>query len=238
MKTYLLSLSFLLLAGIVYSQDQPTQSQSAAQAQPQQPEFKQKTLNNHIKGGFYIKFGASLPMGEYANNHQYLYKYKTSFDTVTFNKAKFGGILEMGYLIYLGPAFAKNHLRAGIDATFLGVSFNPTDQILPSNSSSSKKLQYWYYFAGQKFGPLLTINPVDYLMIDLSYKINATAVWYNSMLGTNFTINEVSLGIRYRLILFAFQYNWGKVKFTYNQDDNPTYKVDVTTFRILLGLKF
>ena len=236
MKTYFLLFSFLLFANLAYSQDQPPQSQPPSQTQ--QPEFKQQPLKNHIKGGFYLKFGGSFPMGEFNNDHQYLYNYPKTVDTIKFNRGKFGGVLEMGFLIYLGPSFARKHLRAGIDATFFTLSFNPTDQKLPPNSSSTKKYQYWYFFGGQKFGPLFTINPVDYLMIDLSYKINATAAWYNNMWGMNLALNEVSLGIRYHVILFAFQYNWGKVKFTYNQLDNPTFQVDVTTFRVLIGFKF
>ena len=121
---------------------------------------------------------------------------------------------------------------------FLPCRSIPTDPLLAPDVSASKKLEYYYYFAWQKFGPLLTINPVDYLMIDLSYKLNATAAWYHSMWGSSYTLNEVSLGLRYRVMLFAFQYNWGKVKFTYNQGDNPQYWVDYSTFRIIMGLKF
>jgi len=166
MRTYLLLLTFLLLAGFACSQDQPPQTQQAAQTptqvQTQKPEFQQKEMINHINSGFYIKFGGSIPMGEFANQHNNIYHYQNGRDTVKFNQAKFGGALEFGFLIYLGPAFAHNHLRAGIDATFFAISFNPTDQTLPPNTSASKKMDYWYYFGGQKFGPLLTINPIDH----------------------------------------------------------------------------
>ena len=215
MKKHLLPLLFLLLVSVVYSQDE-----------------------NHIHGGFYLKLGGSFPMGEFANPHLNKYPYQGTTDTIKFNQAKIGGALEVGFLIYLGPSFARHHLRAGIDATFFAVSFNPADQTLPPNSSATKKYEYWYYFGGQKFGPLFTINPVDHLMIDLSYKINASAGWYHSMFGMNLAMNEVSLGIRYRVILFAFQYDWGKIKYTYNLADNPKYQVDVTTFRALIGFKF
>jgi len=232
MKTFFISCFLLLFAVNVFSQDQPIQVQT------QKPVSTQSPSRNLISSGFYLKIGGSIPMGEFAKDHINLYNYKGSVDTIKFNQAKFGSLMELGFLIYLGPAFANNHLRAGIDATFLAVSFNPTSQTLPENSSASKKLEYWYYFAGQKFGPLITINPVDYLMIDLSYKLNATAAWYHSMWGSSYTVNEVSLQLRYRLMLFQFQYNWGKVKFTYNQDNNPTYMVDNSTFRLVVGLKF
>ncbi|MEI7490941.1 MAG: hypothetical protein WCK92_06060 [Bacteroidota bacterium] len=233
MKKCFLSLMFVLfISAFVFAQDQPAQTQM-------QPQTTQKKVGeNHIKSGFYLKLGGSFPMGEFANPHANYYKYQGKTDTIKFNKAKAGFVFEFGFLIYIGPSFANHHIRAGIDATFLTASFNPTDQTLPANSSSSKKLEYWYYFGGQKFGPVLTINPVDYLMIDLSYKLNATAAWYNSMWGSSYTLNEASLGLRYKFMLFAFQYNWGKVKFTYNHDDNPTFKVDNTTFRVLIGFKF
>ena len=238
MKQFLVLTFVMLLPGLMlFSQDQPPQQQQQSQPQDQKPATQQTNLQNNIHGGFYLKLGVCVPFGEFANQHLNLYPYNGKIDTIKFNQAKFGGAFELGYLIYLGPSFAGKHLRAGIDATFLAVSVNPTDQPLPPGSSSSKKLEYWYYFGAQKFGPLFTINPVDHLMIDLSYKLCASAVWYNSMIGTSFTLNEVSLGLRYRLILFAFQYDWGKVKFTYNHDDNPIYWVDVSTYRILLGIK-
>jgi hypothetical protein len=198
---------------------------------------EQTQIPNNIRSGFYIKGGGSFPMGEFTNNHSFYYKYQGKTDTITFNQAKFGPVFELGYLIYIGPAFANNHLRAGIDATFLTASFNPTDHAVPANSSSSKKLEYWYYFVGQKFGPVITINPVDHLMIDLSYKLNATAAWFHSMWGSAYTLNELSLGIRYKVILFGVQYNWGKIKYIYNQDDNPSFDIDYSTLRLVVGIK-
>lgn len=234
MKKYLLAASFILFGTILaLAQEQPIQQQQSAQSKtgPQ-------SIKNNIHSGFYLKVGGSFAVGKFASTSTYYYNYKTYKDTITYYKAKIGPALELGWLIYIGPAFAGNHIRAGIDATFLTMSFNPTDPLLAPDVSASKKLEYYYYFAGQKFGPLLTINPVDYLMIDLSYKLNATAAWYHSMWGSSYTLNEVSLGLRYRVMLFAFQYNWGKVKFTYNQGDNPQYWVDYSTFRIIMGLKF
>jgi len=235
-KQLFLPLAFLFITGLAaYSQDQPSQQQQ--QQQPQEKAQREVT-KNHIRSGFYIKFGASIPMGDFAIQKVFNHPYQGMIDPITFNRASTGGALDLGYLIYIGPAFAGKHLRAGIDATFLTASFNPGDQPLPPGTSNSKKLEYWYYFVGQKFGPLITINPVDYLMIDLSYKINATAAWYNSRWGKNLAMNEVSLGLRYKIILFSFQYNWGKVTYTHNQDDNPKFVLDNTTFRILVGFKF
>ena len=229
MKIFFLTLvCFTIVSTLSYSQEQPPQQQQVQSRQP--------THQNHLNSGFYIKLGGSFPMGEFAN--QQLYNDQGKTDTIAFNRGKFGGVFELGYIIYLGPAFAKNHLRAGLDATFLAMSFNPSDQNLASGSSSTKKLQYWYYFAGQKFGPIFTINPVDYLMIDLSYKINATAAWFNNMWGMNLALNEVSFGIRYRVIMFGFQYNWGKVNYTYNNDNSLKCLVDNSTYRVLIGFKF
>ena len=230
MKPVLIFMCLLLVTTeIVYSQEQ----QASSAPEPFKPETK-----NHIHSGFYIKLGGVFPMGNFTANHQNLYPYQGKIDTINFNAARFGGAFELGYLIYLGPSFAGKHLRAGIDATFMTFSFNPTNQVLPANSSSTKKYEYWYIFGGQEFGPVLTINPVDRLMIDLSYKVNATAAWYHSMFGLNLANNEVSLGFRYMLMMFAFQYDWGSVNFTYNHDDNPKYNVDNSTFRILIGFKF
>ena len=234
MKQFILA-AFFILSGtlLVFAQEQPTQQQ-----QPSQTQSGPQLTKNRIRSGFYLKVGGSFAVNQFASNHVYYYNYRTYKDTITFYKAKIGPALELGWLIYIGPAFANNHMRAGIDATFITMSFNPTDPVLAPDVSASKKLEYYYYLAGQKFGPLLTINPIDYLMIDISYKLNATASWYHSMWGSNYTLNEVRLGLRYRVMLFAFQYNWGKIRYTYNQGDNPYYWVDYSTFRIIMGLKF
>ncbi|MEI8006364.1 MAG: hypothetical protein WCI48_09155, partial [Bacteroidota bacterium] len=107
MKISIIALSFLLLASIVYSQDQPTQTQTQpAQVQPLQPQTPQKAMPNHITSGFYLKLGGSFPMGNFTNNQKFTYTDNTNTQrSLTFNHGKFGGVLEMGFLIYLGPAF-------------------------------------------------------------------------------------------------------------------------------------
>jgi hypothetical protein len=158
--------------------------------------------------------------------------------------AKLGFAMDMGFLVYIGPAFANTHLRAGIDATFVSFSFNPIkSDSLPSDHSKSN---YWYYYIGQKFGPVLSICPIDRLVIDLSYKMNAYAAYnqhkkgteFKSDYGKNLTQNEISMNIRYSIILFSFQYNFGKTGFNNFSSDNPMVYVDNNTFRILVGFKF
>lgn len=149
--------------------------------------------------------------------------------------------MDLGFLIYIGPAFAGNHLRAGIDASFIALSYNPT-----SDTISGTKYKYWYYYVGQKFGPVLSICPVDRLVIDLSYKLNAYAAFvqhpigteFKSEFGKNLTQNEISMNIRYAIILFSFQYNFGKTSYNNFSNDNPMHNVENNTYRIMIGFKF
>jgi hypothetical protein len=213
--------------------------------QPQQ--VQQLRAPNYITSGFYMKFGPVFPTGAFATG--------TTFTTYTTNPvtpvpliylpAKIGAAMDLGYLIYIGPAFANNRLRAGIDATFLTFSFNSTQPI-----NKDKVANHYYYFGGQKFGPVFTINPVDKLMIDLSYKLNANFCYYYgewenisddllTKYGVTYLQNEVSISLRYRIAAFSFQYNFGNVTYDNVSSTKPTDRaIDVSTYRILIGLKF
>ncbi len=197
---------------------------------------------NHINPGFYIKLGPSFPLGTYAVGSSIMDKTDKGIYPSIYPQASLGGAMDMGFLIYIGPAFANNHLRAGIDATFISFSFNS----IKSDSISGPKTQYWYYYLGQKFGPVISVCPVDRLVIDLSWKLNAYVAYLHHQIrnevtdewGDNLTQNEISMNIRYSIMLFAFQYNYGKA--TYNDFDSskPKHLVDNTTYRIMIGFKF
>ena len=188
---------------------------------------------NQIKSGFTLKLGPVIPVGAFADGQTILNL--QAGDTATFVPAKTGANLGLGFLIYLGPGVAANHLRFGIDAGFIDIWFASAKR--PPTSGKSDN-EFWYYFVGQKFGPLITINPVDLLMIDLSYKLNANISWHNNDFGYNITGQEVQLNLRYRVILVSFLYNFGKVN--YNDFDNtrPKHNTDISTFRVLFGFKF
>ena len=141
----------------------------------------------------------------------------------------------MGYLIYIGPAVANNFLRFGIDATFLDGWFATAT---PPAGSDKKAVEFWYLFVGQKFGPLITINPIDKLMIDLSYKLNANISWHNSDWGANILGQEIMMNIRYRIIVASFIYNFGTINYNDFDKSRPNNELDISTFRILLGFNF
>ncbi len=196
-----------------------------------------------IRGGFYLKLGPSFPMGKYKtgqlaplgdygiNAHQY------------FQPAKMGAALDIGFLVYIGPSFAKQKIRAGIDVSFLTFTFNP---VTITTAMDGNKYQYWYLYGGQKIGPVITINPVDKLMIDLSYKLNAYVAFnryldmsvYTNKWGENLLQNEVSMSLRYSLVVFSVQYNFGKANFNDIDSSKPDLKVENNTLRLLVGLKF
>ena len=200
---------------------------ATAQDQPQ-PRPK------NIKSGFYLRMGPVFALGKYAEGQTIITEVDNWNEPSDFLPAKIGGALDFGYLIYIAPSFANNRLRAGIDATFFTTSFNTTNP-----SVSENKYKYWYYYVGQKFGPVITINPIDRLMIDLSYKLNAYIVYSNTNgWGKNLFQNEVSINIRYSLMMFSFQYNFGKANFNAFDKSNPDRYVENNTIRVLIGLKF
>ncbi|MFH1297542.1 MAG: hypothetical protein ABIJ04_09750 [Bacteroidota bacterium] len=192
---------------------------------------------NLIRGGFYLKLGPVFPMGSFATDQIIIDRPPYTPDTTNFFAAQIGGNLGLGYLIYIGPGVANNYLRFGIDACFLDGWFVTSTPDLPANSDK-KEMEFWYYFVGQKFGPLITINPVDRLMIDLSYKLNFNMSWYNSDWGYNIIGQEVMMNVRYRVILVAFQYNFGTMNYNDFDNSRPVHDIDISTIRVLLGFKF
>ena len=199
---------------------------------------------NRIKPGFYIKLGPTIPIGTFTKG--VTLKSPKPIDSThypsTYLPAKMGAAMDLGFLIYIGPAFANNHIRLGIDATFLSFWFNS----IKSDTMTGSKTQYWYYFVGQKFGPVISVCPIDRLVIDLSYKLNAYMAYNHHSIdndikdewGYNLTQNEISMNIRYSIMLFSFQYNFGKIKFNDLDSAKPSHYVDNSTYRIMIGFKF
>ena len=232
--TLLVICLFGVISNLLFAQD------SIPAKKAQTPAHK-----NYINSGFYFQIGPVFPNGKYATLKQVpISSPNSSTLSVTYLPAKIGVALDMGFLIYLGPSFAGNLLRAGIDATFLSISYNSTQPVDPKNS-----YEHYYYYAGQKFGPVFTINPIDRLMIDISYKLNANVAyhfdeWHNipnsdfSKYGVNLLQNEVSLSIRYIIMKFSVQYNFGNMKYDNVNKTRPNQTIETNTLRIMVGLKF
>jgi hypothetical protein len=200
-----------------------------------------------ITSGFYIKLGVVFPMDKFTQyqhldiTNPIITPHNYSLDYLS---AKIGGSMDMGFLIYLGPSFVNNFLRAGIDATFLSFWYNSSSPI-----DTKSKYEHYYYFVGQKFGPMITVNPVDKLMIDVSYKLNFNIGYHYdeweslsndqyAKYGKNLLYQEVSLSLRYRIMMFSFLYNFGKMTYDNLDDKRPDQKIQTNTFRVMFGLKF
>jgi len=206
--------------------------------------------SGNIHGGFYFKLGPSIPIGNYKTTQQLVDQYSSPKEILTYKPAKTGAALDLGYLIYFGPAFAGKHIRAGIDISFISLTFNPVSH---DSTMTGNKFQYWYLYGGQKIGPLITINPVDKLELDLSYKLNAFIAFntpaslsleanpkndYHNKWGDNLFQNEVSLSIRYSVVVVSVQYNFGKVMFNDLDSSHKNENLENNTVRIMFGLKF
>ncbi|MEI7663832.1 MAG: hypothetical protein WCK34_16615 [Bacteroidota bacterium] len=213
---------------------------------------KQKPARkNFISNGFYFQLGPVFPQGDYASGQDIrnlvadtALKGKDTLVDVKYKGAKMGAALDLGFLIYIGPSFAGKHVRLGIDATFLSLWFNS----IKSDGSSGGTDKY-YLYAGQKFGPVISINPVDRLIIDISYKINANFSFhdewgdgilkkYHSTYGANLLQNEFSLSVRYLIMKFAVQYNYGKMTYNNFNNSRPSQTIQANNLRIMIGLIF
>jgi hypothetical protein len=241
MKKYLLTALLILILFPVFSVAQENDTLAQKQAYTPPPTLAKKEREpNRINSGFYMKLGPVFPLGNYAAGQ--ILTDKNPTDHPVYYPAKMGAALDMGFLIYFGPAFANNHMRVGLDATFFSFTFNS----IRSDTTEGSKTKYWYYYGGQKFGPVISVCPVDKLILDLSYKLNAYVAYlhhivrgkYNDEWGMNLFQNEISMNIRYSVMLFSFQYNWGQVTYDDFDGTKPDHKVDNTTFRFLVGLKF
>ena len=133
MKKYLLT---ALLITLFF----PLFSFSQEQVTPAPVIIQKERAPSSINSGLYIKLGPSFPIGNFALGQTFYDQVtnssrssSTTSKKVIFFPAKMGGAMDMGYLIYIGPAFAGNHLRAGIDASFIAFSFNPVANLpIPS----------------------------------------------------------------------------------------------------------
>jgi hypothetical protein len=198
----------------------------------------------HIRGGLYLKAGLVIPVGLFAEGQSVPFIPKKN--PLPYLPANPGAAFDLGFLFYLGPSFANHTLRAGIDATFLSTWFCST-----SPPDKNDWFYKYYTFIGQKFGPVITINPVNRLMIDLSYKLNANLAYHEeldgwdplssgqtSSFGYNLFNQEVSLGLRYTILALSFQYNFGTMNYNDADKNNIDQKINIDSFRILFGFKF
>lgn len=221
---------FALISNLLYAQETNATYQKPVPAH-----------ENQINSGFYFQFGPVFPQGEYATDRLVI---NSANDSLNYLAAKIGGALDVGFLIYIGPAFANKRIRAGLDATFLSFWFNSTKPVNAANVTDN-----YYYYVGQKYGPVITINPVDHLLIDISYKLNINLAYHYdeqwkakysdatySKYGANFSMSEISVGIRYLIMKFAFQYDFGKQKYDNIGSSHPAVKVGSNSMRIMFGL--
>jgi hypothetical protein len=197
------------------------QAQSASSGKP-----------NFITGGFYMKVGPGFPVGAFNTT-----QYTIDEDGVlkTFDRAKTGFFGDFGYLIYLGPAFANKFLRAGIDATFFSGGFMGSYHDVQPDEN---KTNFRYFFLGERFGPLITVNPVDRLMVDLSWKLCLSISEYNELYGLNMWQQEISMGIRYRIMAFSVNYQMGDLNFNKFDKAAKDQIIQQNMVRIMIGLKF
>ena len=108
MKKILLAIFGILSFSLLFAQDNNT-------ARP-----------DYIRSGFYIKLGPVFPLGQFKDGQTIPFPKSMASPVLTYLPARIGAAMDMGFLIYIGPTFVNNYLRAGIDATFLSFWFNST----------------------------------------------------------------------------------------------------------------
>jgi len=179
-----------------------------------------------ISNGFYMRWGPVFPLGNYSLGQPYETGDEYGFYEGYFNAAKIGISCEIGSHIYTGPSFANKYLRVGIDITYLNLWFNPNDASDATN---------WYWFAGQKAGPILTLSIPGGVMFDFGFKLSPIVGLTNDTWGRHLN-QEIIMNFKFHMLQLSMQYCLGKINYTdFNEHTNI---VDIPTFRLLLGMKF
>jgi hypothetical protein len=75
-------------------------------------------------------------------------------------------------------------------------------------------------------------------MLDFSWKLCFNASEYDDDWGQTMKQQEISMGIRYRIIAFSINYQVGRINYNDFSKDNPEKWADINMIKIMVGLKF
>lgn len=195
-----------------------------------------------LKSGVYLKApGITLPM----ENFGYSSKFTGDYNSL-------GGVgldATVGMLIYLMDR--PSPVVPGIDFTIASLSFINHKVYLPTNDpysfyDANERLSYINYQIG--LGPLVTINPISKLYIDMYGKVNFAigTLRYHNYYATDYSLqSEEVYGARfvgginlcYSKVGLTAEYNYGRPKFK-RVENNQVITHTINTSYVRLGVMF
>ena len=200
-------------------------SEAQEQGQEQKQEQKESKKPMEINTGFYMRLGPVFPLGNYNLGQRYYDQDVHRW--IKSDEAKIGATAELGSHFYTGPSFANHYLRVGIDVTYANLWFTPTDE---------KNVKYWYWYFGQKVGPIITVSIPGGVMFDFGFKLSPVVGYTDNVWGRHVN-EEIIMNIKFHLLLCSFQYCLGKMNYTNFTGKGDNDFREIQTFRILLGMK-
>lgn len=167
---------------------------------------------------------------------------------------KTGGSITIGRTFYLHKAPILGIIKFGIDWSFLDINFSQYNyEYLSGDGYSQSDYDYGYdndygyesdsYLIykseiGMQIGPSMTINPVDFLKINIYYRYSPC---YSMVIDDGFVFNgsygsymNIGAAVSYKVISIGYEKRWGKSDISY--DDATRW--DANGSRIYIGFRF
>ena len=189
---------------------------------------------------FYFRFAYSHPAGSY---------FGVDDDAFWNDFSRVGGAFELGNLFMLNSIDLSDGLRLGINVDFAEFSYQQLKEGLADFHISVAKVS-------SKVGPSLSYSPVTGLVFDVFVKakipwVGGLVLWDPDdveewFLATPTVGLATGLNVRYRFLMFGFEFNTESMKFQ-SQDFPGTYfgnlsddsdKTPMPSFSFSLGFCF
>lgn len=207
--------------------------------------------NPVLENPVFLRGGVSLPLDGYMT----LKDAETDTDPLKWNT---GSYFEIGSIFYIDDILKHDHMKIGIDATFLSAQYNTYKNTTETTASKVDK-KYQNIFGAVKLGPVYSVSPAENLAFDLAIKANfgysilymEQSVFYEDPLIKD-TYDDATWGginiepsfvfnIRYSVFTVGAEFRPGYMKFA-DFDDKKVVKDEAIaktqTLTILAGFAF
>jgi len=162
-----------------------------------------------LENQFYFRFGYSIPTSSYFGIDDDAY-----WDIVS----KVGGTFELGSIFMLNRAALSDGLRLGINVDYAEISYNQLKEPAPPSTLYTGLVKL-----SSKIGPSLSYSPAPNLVFDVFVKakipwIAGIVRWYPDDLDEVYLAGPgigvaTGINIRYRFLMFGFEFNSDRMKF-------------------------
>jgi hypothetical protein len=173
-----------------------------------------------LENQFYFRFGYSNPTSSYFGIDDDAY-----WDIVS----KIGGTFELGSIFMINSAALADGLRLGINVDYAEFSYNQLKEPVPPAMLYTGLVKL-----SSKIGPSLSYSPASHLVFDVFVKakipwVGGIVRWYKDgdvddgfIAGPGIGI-ATGLNIRYRFLMFGFEFNSDRMKFEAVNDEGTYF---------------